>query len=75
MKRFWLIAAGVMAAVTMLLELMSGHHGPAAFWWQKTLAFDLLYGFAGCLGIVLGSKWLGHAWLQRDENYYGGPQS
>ncbi|MGQ4808850.1 hypothetical protein NKDENANG_02243 [Candidatus Entotheonellaceae bacterium PAL068K] len=76
MKRPWLIAAGaMMVALSVVLELVSRHQGHATFWWQSTPAFDLLYGFAGCIGIVLGSKWLGHVWLQRDENYYGDPKS
>jgi hypothetical protein len=30
-------------------------------------------GFLGCGVIVLGSKWLGHALLQRPESYYADP--
>jgi membrane protein implicated in regulation of membrane protease activity len=75
MKRLWLIAAGVTIVITVILEIVSRHHGHAAFWWHATPAFDLLYGLAGCVGIVLVSKWLGHAWLQRREDYYGDDQS
>ena len=31
--------------------------------------FDFVYGTAGCLALVLGAKWLGHAWLQRERLY------
>ncbi len=75
MKRPWLIAAGAMAAITVVLELIPGLRGHAALWWQRLPAFDLLYGFVGCVAIVLASKWLGHAWLQRHEDYYGDPKS
>lgn len=27
-------------------------------------------GFFGCIAIIVVSKWLGHAFLQRPENYY-----
>jgi hypothetical protein len=62
---------GITIAITVLLELIFRHQGHAAFWWQTTPAFDLVYGFVGCVGIVLVSKWLGHSWLQRHEDYYG----
>lgn len=27
-------------------------------------------GLAGCVGIIIVSKWLGKVWLQRPEDYY-----
>lgn len=71
MKRFWLGAAGMIVGITIVLEIVYRHYGHPHFWWQATPTFDLLYGFAGCVVIVLASKWLGHAWLQRPETYYG----
>lgn len=70
MKRLWLITLALSGSLIILLDLVYRHHAHAEFWWHVTPAFDLLYGFAGCVGIVLISKWLGHAWLQRDENFY-----
>lgn len=32
--------------------------------------FDLFYGFAGCVLLVIFSKALGRFWLQRKEDYY-----
>ena len=40
------------------------------FWWEKIPAFDAIFGFLGCILIVIGSKALGHHWLQKDEDYY-----
>ena len=70
MKRLWLIVLALFASSIILPDLLDRHHAHAEFWWQVTPAFDLFYGFAGCVGLILMSKWLGHAWLQRDENFY-----
>jgi hypothetical protein len=40
------------------------------FWWEKIPIFDAIFGFLGCIVIVLGSKALGHHWIQKDEDYY-----
>jgi len=40
------------------------------FWWEKIPVFDALYGFLGCIVIVLGSKALGHLGIQKKEDYY-----
>lgn len=40
------------------------------FFWEKIPAFDALFGFLGCIIIVLIAKTLGHFWLQKDEDYY-----
>lgn len=40
------------------------------FWWQKIPIFDTIFGFLGCVVIILFSKWIGHAWLMKSERYY-----
>ena len=40
------------------------------FWWERIPAFDAIFGFLGCILIVVGSKALGHHWLQKDKDYY-----
>ena len=40
------------------------------FWWQKIPVYDAIFGFIGCIAIILFSKWLGHAWLMKDEDFY-----
>lgn len=45
-------------------------HEHVHFWWEKIPAFDALFGFFGCIVIVLGSKALGHHGIQKDEDYY-----
>jgi hypothetical protein len=45
-------------------------HEHVHFWWEKIGVFDALFGFFGCILIVLGSKALGHHGIQKDEDYY-----
>ena len=60
------IASG--AAVSLLAVEIVGAHPHSLLWWHGVPAFDLVYGLAGCVAIVLGSKFLGSVWLQRPED-------
>ena len=40
------------------------------FFWEKIPAFDAIFGFWGCIVIVLIAKSLGHYLLEKDEDYY-----
>jgi len=71
----WILAAGL--AVSAAIELVwlgedSGHGGGV---WHHIPLFDFVYGVASCWIIVVGSKAIGHAWLQRPEGYYASTQS
>jgi len=44
------------------------------FSWQSLPIFPALYGFVGCVIIILGSKALGHFWLMKKEDYYETPK-
>jgi len=56
------IVAGVLASYFHLLE----HH----FVWEELPVFSAIYGFIGCVVIIIASKALGHYWLQKEEDYY-----
>jgi len=45
-------------------------HPEVHFFWEAFPAFSALYGFIGCVVIIIGSKAIGHYWLQKRENYY-----
>jgi hypothetical protein len=45
-------------------------HPHIHFIWETLPFFSAVYGFIGCIVIILGSKALGHYWLQRQEDYY-----
>jgi hypothetical protein len=66
----WWLTVGIVLAVAAGLDLLFYHHIHIHFWWHRIPAFEVLYGLLGCLVLVLGAKWLGHAWLQRDADYY-----
>jgi hypothetical protein len=68
-SRGWWIG-GALALGSVLLDLATGHPAHGASWWHRTPGFDLVYGLLGCAVIVVASKALGKAWLQRDERYY-----
>ena len=69
MKRVWAVGVAVVIGASVVLEIVYRHYGHPVFWWQSTPVFDFIYGTAGCLVLVLGAKWLGHAWLQRERLY------
>lgn len=68
MSRGRLLAMG--AAIFLIILDLAGAHAHSETWWHAMPAFDLLYGVAGCVAIVLVSKFLGSTLLQRRENYY-----
>ncbi|HXV62638.1 MAG TPA: hypothetical protein VEK15_18200 [Vicinamibacteria bacterium] len=68
-RPFWLAAASILL-ITIALEIVFSHLAHTEFPWHRFPSFDFVYGLLGCAVIVLVSKWLGHAFLQRDENYY-----
>lgn len=60
MKRLW-AAVGALLAVSVAVDLAVGESVPGLF---------AVYGLLSCMAIIVGSKWLGHALLQRREDYY-----
>jgi hypothetical protein len=40
------------------------------FFWETLPVFSAVYGFIGCIVIILGSKAIGHLWLQKEEDHY-----
>ncbi len=70
MKRRWVLA-GILATGTVVLEVLFRHAGHPVFAWHSLPAFDLVFGALGCGLIVVVSKALGRAFLQKPESYYG----
>ncbi|MDW7712070.1 MAG: hypothetical protein SCH98_16510 [Deferrisomatales bacterium] len=69
MKRRQWIAFGVLAAASAVLQAVSPH-GAEAHWWDYVPGSYAAGGFAGCVVLILGAKWLGKHALQRGEGYY-----
>ena len=65
-----------MLYVCLLLSILAGFfvhlylHPEVHFFWDRLPVVSALYGFIGCIVIILGSKAIGHLWLQRREDYY-----
>ncbi|KJS19475.1 MAG: hypothetical protein VR72_18690 [Clostridiaceae bacterium BRH_c20a] len=63
--------ASLVIIISLIVEaLFVDHHGE--FWWQELIGFDVIYGFLGCLVLILGAKTFGKEFLQRSEDYYAG---
>ena len=60
------LAAGVLAGVLVQYFHLAHHY----FWWEEIPVFSAIYGFVGCVVIIVASKALGHHWLQKEEDYY-----
>ena len=63
----------VIILIALILSLLSDlflHGGHGDFAWSSILGFFTLFGLIGCVALIMISKWLGHYWLQRKENYY-----
>ena len=69
MKRVW-IATAISLVVSATLDYGIRSYAHPEFWWHTMPGFDLFYGFVGCGAIVFFSKWLGHRFLMRSEDYY-----
>jgi hypothetical protein len=71
MKRIWITVFAVTLVLFVPVDFLlhSGQdHGD--FPWSHVPGFFALFGFVGCVIIVVVSKLLGHYWLQRKEGYY-----
>lgn len=61
----------IIAAVIALAAGFATPHDTAHDqWWNSVPAFFALFGFGGCLLIIVFAKSLGKALLQKREDYY-----
>ncbi len=42
----------------------------AEFLWDKIPGWGALYGFISCVILIVVSKFIGHVWLMKKEDYY-----
>lgn len=70
-RRLWLVfLVGLVLSILADLALSLVEEGRHGFWWNSLWGFFALFGFIGCVLLVLVSKWLGHYWLQRKDDHY-----
>jgi uncharacterized membrane protein len=65
-----LIACVMALLLTVVLEIAFVHH-KIYYPWHGLTGFDIFFGFLGCMAVIAISKFLGKAFIQRKENYYG----
>lgn len=67
-KRVYFVVAGVLF-VSLAAEL-SGIHLHSASWWPFPGGYNVFFGFFGCWILIVLSKIVMSALLQRSEGYY-----
>mgnify|MGYP001179285995 CR=1 FL=1 len=67
---FLMLYASLFVSVLVGILVHIFLHPHAHFWWEELPVFSAIYGFIGCIIIIIGSKALGHHWLQKEEDYY-----
>ena len=70
MSKRWKIIVALLALVALAWGVAVRHSEDGTPWWETIGIFPAVYGFIGCLVIVLVSKLLGKWLLQRREDYY-----
>jgi hypothetical protein len=65
----YVIIITVLLMVFILGILPWGEHVSHG-WWDRIPGFEALFGFFGCVVIIVVSKGLGHLFIQKKEDYY-----
>jgi hypothetical protein len=63
----WSLLGAVVAATLAVDQITGSEHD---YWFSGIPGFWVAFGFAGCVAIILLSKWYGKLWVQRSEDYY-----
>ncbi len=69
-KKFFLIFGIVLVIVDVVIHIPALHLVHIYFFWDWIPGFSSLYGFISTYLIIVISKWIGHAFLMKPENYY-----
>jgi hypothetical protein len=69
MKLIHWILLGLLTLATLGLQFLDREHEPAHAWEAIPLFYGL-FGFAGCLFLILIAKVLGKVLLEKPEDYY-----
>jgi hypothetical protein len=66
--RVCLIALAVLVLVDAIPGVVDKEHAHTAL--ERWPGFWALFGFLGCVVLILVSKWFGHCGIMKDEDYY-----
>jgi hypothetical protein len=67
---FWKNRKMLLSAVVIFCLSLFTPTSEAHFSWERLPVFYALFGFAGCIALILVVKALGKFLIKRDENYY-----
>ena len=67
---FWENKKMLASAAVILVLCLFTPTGTAHFIWERFPLFYAVFGFAGCIVLILMAKALGKLFIQREENYY-----
>lgn len=63
-----IIAYGVLVLLIIVDFIVPRHE--IHFFGDRIFGFWSFFGFIACVLIIVISKWIGKAWLMKDEDYY-----
>ncbi len=66
------IAIAVAVALAALIEVLFLDHRKRLFAGSDLPLFWVGFGLVGCIGIIVVSKWVGHAFLMKHDDPYTG---
>jgi len=67
---YWIILCSLISGLLLAEKVFIHDENHVSDMWQVIPGFYLIIGFAGCLLIIIVSKFLGKKILQKRENYY-----
>jgi hypothetical protein len=67
---FWRNKKMLVSVVVILILCLFTPTSEAHFFWERFPLFYAVFGFVGCIVLILTAKALGKLFIQRDENYY-----
>jgi hypothetical protein len=66
--RVCLVALALLILVDAIPGLVDKEHAHTRF--ERWPAFWSMFGFVGCVLLIVVSKWFGHLGIMKDEDYY-----
>lgn len=66
-----LTISAIVLGLSILLELFVVHHH-GHYWWHSFIGFDIVFGFLGCILLIVVAKGPIKHLVQRDVDYYEG---
>jgi hypothetical protein len=70
MKKWHWIGLSLLTLSSLVVEFSTHHDSGHHHWWNQIPAFWILFGFAGCLALIVVAKILGKLFLNQKEDYY-----